>query len=402
MRVIADLHLHSKYSRATSPQMNIRSLALWGKKKGINLLATGDFTHPVYAKEMKDLLVEDGSGFLFLPEEPETKFVINGEISCIYKHKGKTRRLHLLIFVPNFAVADAVRVALNERGCNLKSDGRPIIGLSGKDVLALCLAIDPHIMVIPAHAWTPWFAIFGSKSGYDSLEECFEELTPEIFAVETGLSSDPAMNWRWSALDNITLISNSDAHSPLKVGREANVFELADLTYDELRHVLKTQDKNKFKYTIEFYPEEGKYYYDGHRSCNIVFSPEESKRHNNLCPICHKKLVLGVDNRLVTLADRSDTAMPPNKIPFKSIIPLYEIISEVVGFSVKSKKVMGIYEEMLRKGKNEFHILLDLPINEITKISMQQMAVAIQRMREGNVRKQPGFDGTFGKIRVFD
>jgi len=420
MRVIADLHLHSKYSRATSPQMDVVNLAIWGKKKGINLLATGDITHPVYLKELKEQLVEDGSGFLELKNRRtkehkdietkeqknirtygDVKFILSGEVSCIYKHNDKTRRQHHCVYFPDFKSVDRFNKILVDKGCNLRSDGRPIIGLSSRDLLEVVLCANKEAMLIPAHIWTPWFALFGSKSGYDSKEECFGDLSEHVFAMETGLSSDPAMNWRLSQLDNVTLISSSDAHSLKMIGREANVFEFDEFTYDELRNTLKNKDLNKFKYTIEFYPQEGKYYYDGHRECGVVMSPEESLKYNNICPKCKKEMVLGVDHRIQDLADRKVGYQLKKTVPFKSVIPLYEILAEIRGVGKNSKRVWADYEEIIEKGGSEFNVLLELSQKEIEKISNPVLAEAIIRMREGKVNAQPGYDGEFGIIKVF-
>ncbi|OGF29734.1 DNA helicase UvrD [Candidatus Falkowbacteria bacterium RIFOXYB2_FULL_35_7] len=406
MKIIADLHIHSKYSRATSPKMEVVVLSEWAKIKGINLLATGDIFHPEYVKELKEKLIEDGSGVLKLRgtsnEAQGVKFVLSGEISCIYKHGEKTRRVHHLLFFPDFKSVDDFNKKLEERGCNIRSDGRPIVGLSSKEILKLLLEVNKEAFLIPAHAWTPWFAIFGSKSGYDSIEECFEELSSEIFAIETGLSSDPEMNWRLSALDKITLISNSDAHSPLNLGREANVFDMDEVTFAELKRILKEKDKKKFLYTIEFYPQEGKYHFDGHKDCKFFCSPEESLKLKNICPVCQKSLVLGVDHRVVALADRELGFEPKNKIPFKSIVPLCEIIAEIMQVGKQSKKVMKIYEQMLKNGGNEFNILLELSREEIVKIGNEMIAEAVIRVRSRQVKAVPGYDGEFGKITVFD
>jgi len=401
MKIIADLHIHSKYSRATSPKMEVQTLDLWAQKKGINLLATGDITHPKYLQELKDNLTEDGSGFLHLKNSKKTKFVLCGEISCIYKQGEKTRRIHLLILVPDFKTIEKINKELEKRKCNLKSDGRPIIGLRAKELAQICFEANEKTLVIPAHIWTPWFALFGSKSGFDTMEECFEELAPNIYAIETGLSSDPAMNWRWSALDDIAIISNSDAHSPLTLGREANVFDWDKVSFDELRNTLKNNDPKRFLYTIEFHPEEGKYHYDGHRSCDICFSPAESLKHKNICPVCKKPLILGVDHQVETLADRDSDYQPKDRIPFKSMIPLYEIIAECFGVGKGSKRVMALYEKMLEEAGTEFKILLDLSREEITKYSNEMIAEAVIRMRKGKVHKTPGYDGVFGQIKVF-
>lgn len=423
MRVIADLHIHSKYSRATSPQMEVGTLDLWARKKGIGILATGDFTHPLYLKELKEKLEEDGSGLLSTKFETQsrnkfgtnkiqnsirsisqfsqsTKFILTAEISCIYKDKEKTRRLHILILAPDFATVDKINSALEKRKCNLRSDGRPIIGLSAKQLAQICFEANEKTLVIPAHAWTPWFAIFGSKSGYDSMEECFEELTPNIYAIETGLSSDPAMNWRLSALDKIILISNSDAHSPRNLGREANVFDLSEFTYDEVFQIIKNKDKKKFLYTIEFFPQEGKYHFDGHRDCKFVCSPPESKKLKNICPVCKKELVLGVDHRVEDLADRELGIKPSGAIPFKSLVPLREIIAECLQKNKNAKLVGEWYEKMIEL-KTEFEILLDLSRDEISAISNELISEAIERVRAGQVKSRPGYDGEFGIVKIF-
>lgn len=428
MRVIADLHIHSKYSRATSPQMEPEVLNLWAKKKGINLIATGDVTHPKYLSELKEKLIEDGSGLLKLKnQEIEragdrkslgekstdgqlinqlsgqqiTKFILSGEIASIYKQGNQCRRIHTLFIFPDFNSVDKFNATLINHGCNLKSDGRPIVGMSVKNLAQICFEINEKIMVIPAHIWTPWFSVFGSKSGFDRLEDCFEELTSKIFAAETGLSSDPEMNWRLSQLDRITLISNSDAHSPEMIGREANVFEFENFTYDELYQTLKIQDQKKFLYTIEFYPQEGKYHADGHRACGVSFTPEESLKHKNICPVCKKELVLGVAHRVAELADRKMGFKPKNKIPYINLIPLNEIIGECLQLNKTSKKVKDLYEQIVMRGGSEFNVLLNLSFNEIAEISTSLIAEAIRRLRENKVYRQAGYDGVYGMIKVF-
>lgn len=377
---------------------------LWAKKKGINIVATGDFTHPAYLKELKEKLAEDGSGLFKLTgtrdEQRATRFLLSGEISCIYKDKEKTRRLHILVLAPNFAAVDKINSALEKRKCNLRSDGRPIIGLSAKELARICFEANEKTMVIPAHAWTPWFSVFGSKSGYDSLRECFEELTPNIFAIETGLSSDPGMNWRLSALDKITLISNSDAHSPINLGREANVFDLSAISYNEIYDILRQRDAKKFLYTIEFFPQEGKYHFDGHSDCKFVCAPAESKRQKNICPKCKKGLVLGVEHRVDDLADNPIGRRPQIAIPYKSVVPLLEILAECAGVAKTSKKVLGQYEELLKK-RNEFEILLDMTLSEISALAGDLAAEAIERVRKGNVQIAPGYDGVFGTVKIF-
>jgi uncharacterized protein (TIGR00375 family) len=303
---------------------------------------------------------------------------------------------------PNIEAVSRFNVALEGKGANLRSDGRPILGLSGKAILELLLSIDERFMLIPAHAWTPWFSIFGSKSGYDKLEDCFEELSPHIYALETGLSSDPTMNHRWSALDKYTFVSNSDAHSLEKLGREANVFEFNDeseINYDEVCRIIRDGDKNKFKFTIEFFPEEGKYHFDGHAPCAVCLSPEQAKKENYLCPKCKKKLTVGVLNRVTTLADRVEQDISQEKfIPHKYIVPLSEVLSYLYDVGDKSKKVKNEYDRLINKFKNEFNILLNAPVEEIEKASDSRLAQAINNMREGKVIVSPGYDGIFGKV----
>ncbi len=409
MQVIADLHIHSKYSRATSPEMNVDSLNVWCQKKGIQLIATGDFTHPQYLQELKDKLVADGSGFLNLdnqltskPGKQTTKFVLSAEIACIYKDKDKTRRLHVCVLVPDFVTVDKINAELNKRNCNLKSDGRPIIGLSAKQLAQICFEANEKTLVIPAHIWTPWFALFGSKSGYDRIEDCFEELTPNIYAVETGLSSDPPMNWRLSALDKLTLISNSDAHSPRNIGRNANFFSMQKFNYDELRQILKDKDANKFLFTVEFFPQEGRYHFDGHRACKFVCSPQESKnKYKNICPVCKRELVLGVEHRVDDLADRPVGFKPARIIPYKHLVPLQEIISECLQKGKLTKTVQLFYEKMIKQ-KTEFEILLDLDYQKLKFISNEIVAEAIIRVKKGKVYTQPGYDGEYGTVKVFN
>ena len=402
MRYIVDFHIHSKYSRATSPLMDVANLALAAERKGIDVLATGDITHPQYLKELKTKLVEDGSGLLELKKGNKTKFILSGEISCIYKDKGKTRRVHLLLLVPDFATIEKINSKLTERGCNLRSDGRPMIGLSAKELAGICFEANSRSVIIPAHAWTPWYAIFGSKSGYDSLEECFEELTPKIFAFETGISSDPEMNWRLSALDSLALISNSDAHSLGNLGREANAFDFADgVSFDLLMEALRTRNKKNFLFTIEFFPQEGKYYDDGHLDCAFACSSTQSKELKSICPKCKKELTLGVNHRIAELADRELGHVPPGSIPFKYIIPLQEIIAECLQKSKTTKGVQAMYEKMLSQGNNEFEILLDLSREEISSLGNSLIAEAIMRMREKKVIATPGYDGKSGIVTVF-
>ncbi len=430
IKKILDLHIHSKYSRACSGELELPKIAGACARKGIDIVATGDFTHPLWLEHIKDSLEEIGESGLYalksqipitnnqtnsnppageqnpnVKTPTEIRFILSTEVSCIYKHKDKTRRLHLLILAPNIAAVEKLNKKLEQMDVNLKSDGRPIMGLSAKEVLKIILDIDDGFMLIPAHAWTPWFSIFGSKSGYDSLEECFEELTPRIKAIETGLSSDPPMNRRLSALDKITLISNSDAHGLNNLGREANVFcfaDDADVNYGEITRIIKEGDGKKFLYTIEFYPEEGKYHFDGHLDCGVCFSPAETRRQKRLCPKCGKELTVGVLHRVEDLTDRAEKDIPSGKfIPHKYIVPLKEIIAEVYGVGVASKKVGKEHDNLLKKLGSEFSVLLQAEIGEIEAAANEKnIAKAIENMRKGKVSVVPGYDGKFGEIRT--
>ncbi len=400
MRFIADFHLHSKYSRATSKEMEVETLARWAKKKGISLLGTGDFTHPTYLTELRSKLEPLGNGLLRLKKEDQgVQFILTTEMSNIYSQGGKVRRIHTLIFAPSFEVVQALSSKLGNLG-KISSDGRPIFGFSAKDLAKMILDISPDCMVIPAHAWTPWFSIFGANSGFDSIEECFGEMTPFIHAIETGLSSDPEMNWRLSALDGITLISNSDAHSPNRLGREANAFDCA-LDYGELTETLRTKDRKRFLFTLEFFPEEGKYHYDGHRECGVIFAPSQTKTHQYLCPKCHKKLTVGVMHRVEELADRPEGFVPRNAIPSIHLIPLEEILAEALGQRVGTKAVEVEYEKLLERGGSEFQILLDATPDELQSFVSPRVLEAIIRMRQGKVLILPGHDGAYGKISLF-
>jgi uncharacterized protein (TIGR00375 family) len=400
MRFIADFHLHSKYSRATSKDMEVESLGRWAKKKGIGLVGTGDFTHPTYLTELRSKLEPLGNGLFSLKKgDPAVQFILTAELSNIYSQGGRVRRIHTLIFAPSFEVVQAIASKLGNFG-KLSSDGRPIFGFSAKDLAKMILDISPDCMIIPAHAWTPWFSIFGANSGFDSIEECFDEMTPHIHAIETGLSSDPEMNWRLSALDRITLISNSDAHSPNRLGREANAFACA-LDYKEIVGTLRTKDRKKFLFTIEFFPEEGKYHYDGHRDCGVIFSPSQTKTHQSLCPKCQKKLTIGVLHRVEELADRPEGFIPKNALPSLHLIPLEEVLAEALGFKVGTKAVEMEYERLVERGGSEFQVLLDTSPEELASYVPPRVLDAIVRMRQGKVSIIPGHDGVYGKISLF-
>ncbi|MCK4755939.1 MAG: DNA helicase UvrD [Candidatus Stahlbacteria bacterium] len=395
--MIADLHIHSRYSRATSKEMIIPKIAEYAKLKGIGMVGTGDFTHPEWLKELKRNLKDTGNGIY---EYNGVKFILNVEVNNIYTKKGKLRRLHILIFAPDFDTVDKINKYLGRYG-KLASDGRPILSLDVYEMFKALLNISPDIFIIPAHIWTPWFSLFGANSGFDSLEECFGDLKDKFFAVETGLSSDPSMNWLWSCLDNYTLVSNSDAHSPSRLGREVNVFK-EDLNYYQLRDVLKNKDKKKFLYTIEFYPQEGKYHFDGHRKCGVRLSPKEARFNNNLCPVCSRNLTIGVLHRIEALSDRDEGYVPDDAIPYKRLIPLEEVIAEAKGCGRDTVGVKNEYRRLCNIFGNEFEILLNTPIDELKNNTEDKIAIAIDRVRRGDVVINPGFDGEFGKVKIFE
>lgn len=397
-RIIADLHVHSGYSRATSKEMNVATMAVWAKKKGINLLGTGDFTHPIHFANLKASLKSQGNGLYTTSSEPSVFFMLTAEISSIYSYKGKMRRIHNIVMAPDIKVAEKINNTLQKYG-NLSSDGRPILGTHAKDLLKMVMDISGDCLFVPAHAWTPWFSIFGSKSGFDSIEECFDEYSKYIYAIETGLSSDPEMNWRLSALDRITLISNSDAHSPAKLGREANVFN-CEMDYYKIMDAIREKDKTRFLYTIEFFPEEGKYHYDGHKACSVLFSPDETKKHKNICPVCRKPLTVGVINRVNELADRKKGFMPDNAIPSKHLVPLQEVIAETFNVGSNSVRVKREYERLVTLN-TEFEILLDLPEDVLYRIADKKIAEGILKVRAGDIHIIPGYDGVYGRVSIF-
>ncbi|MBW1901905.1 MAG: hypothetical protein JRJ20_09740, partial [Deltaproteobacteria bacterium] len=408
MKFIADLHIHSHYSRATSRTLNPENLSLWAQKKGITVVGTGDFTHPGWVAELQDKLDEAGEGLYRLKPDLQkavdsqvpasclrpTRFLLSGEISCIYKKNGKTRKVHHLILMPDMESVLRLNDRLDRIG-NIHSDGRPILGLDSRDLLEITLEASEKAFFIPAHVWTPWFSVFGSKSGFDTLEECFEDLTVHIHALETGLSSDPPMNRCLSSLDDYLLVSNSDAHSPAKLGREANIFD-TDLKYEEMIRAMT--DGNGFLGTIEFFPEEGKYHLDGHRKCQIRFEPFETNAHEGLCPVCGKPLTVGVLNRVDELSDRNSPKMSKD---FFSIVPLPEVLSQLLDCGPATKKVSGVYEKLLLDLGPELPILLDVPLSDIETAGGLLLSEAIGRMRRDQVIRLGGYDGEFGVIRFF-
>jgi len=399
LRFIADLHVHSRYSRATSKEMEVCALAAWAALKGIHLVGTGDFTHPTYFAELSARLepAEDGL-FKVKKGQSPTRFMLSGEVSNIFHQGGKLRKIHTLLFARNLKDVERLNAKLQRYG-KLSSDGRPIFTFSAKELVKMALDISPSFLLVPAHAWTPWFSVFGANSGFDSLEECFEEEARNIYAIETGLSSDPQMNWRISKLDPITLISNSDAHSPSRLGREANVFD-CELSYKAICDVIKRKDRKKFLFTIEFFPEEGKYHYDGHRKCGVVLSPAESRKHKKLCPVCKKGLTVGVCHRVEELADREAGGMPETAVPFRHVIPLEEIVAEALGVAPSAVSVEREYMRIVRAFGNEFNVLLDCPLEELSRHVPCNIVEGIKRMRDGKVDIVPGHDGVFGKISL--
>ena len=391
MKFIADLHIHSHFSIATSKQLNPEYLDYWAKIKGINVVGTGDFTHPGWLEEMKQKLEPAEQGLFKLKKEfvipdnyanhLDVRFLLTAEISNIYKKNNKVRKIHNVVFAPDFETVEKIQYQLKKRKFNITSDGRPILGLDAKDLLDIMLNVNKNIFFIPAHIWTPWFSVLGSKSGFDTIEECFEDLTKHIYAVETGLSTDAPLNWMCSFLDKFTLLSNSDAHSPEKLGRNANIFNTA-LSYPAIIEALKNQKSDNFVGTIDMYPQEGKYHYDGHRKCEINWNPVETLQHNGICPKCKKPVTIGVTHRIVELSDRTDITQRPNKKPFYSLIPLKEILSEIFGVGPNTKTVNKNYIKTIQKAGSEFNILMNLSIEEIKKTSGELLAEDVNRLAE--------------------
>ena len=409
MKMIGDLHIHSRFSMATSREGTPENLDFWARKKGISLIGTGDFTHPVWREELKERLVTEGNGLYRLRDEyvkeesrkfpgKGTHFVVSGEISSIYKKNGKTRKVHNVILLPSLEAADTMAQRLEKIG-NIHSDGRPILGLDSHDLLEMMLDVCPDGILIPAHIWTPHFSVLGAKSRFDSVDECFEELTPYVHALETGLSSDPAMNWRISKLDRYQLVSNSDAHSPSKLGREANLLDI-ECSYEGLYQAIQTG--KGLEGTVEFFPEEGKYHFDGHRKCGVSLSPVEAERLGGICPVCGKKLTMGVDHRVEQLADREEGFVKKDGKKYESLVPLPEVVAACMGYSTASKKVQGCFEQMMQTLGTEFDILRNVPAEDIKSCAGERIAEGIENVRTGNVKRIPGYDGEYGKIQLFD
>lgn len=395
-KFVADIHLHSSFARATSHSLNFDTLASWAKLKGIHLLASGDFTHPQQFRDTKNKLKEDGQGFF---DHDGVKFVLGTEISSIYTQGGKQRRIHTLLFFPEIKNVEEFNSALGKKA-NLSSDGRPIIGLSARDLLELSLSVNEKAIFIPAHAWTPWFSLYGSNSGFDSIEECFGDLTKYVYAVETGLSSDPAMNWRIKELDNRSIVSFSDLHSCPKMGREATVFD-SDLSYNGLLDALK---KQKIAFTIEFFPEEGKYHYTGHRNCKVRLSPQETAKNGIICPKCNRRLTVGVMQRVEELAEskRPEGFKEKKRPGFKRLVPLLEILAEALDSQPQSQKVNLEYKNLVDNFGSELAILLRVPLPDLEKTaSIYKIVEGIKKVRDGNIVVEPGYDGVYGTVKIW-
>lgn len=412
MEHVVDLHIHSHYSRATSKNSNLEGLYYWGKLKGIHIIGTGDFTHPEWFAEIREKLVPAEPGLFRLRDDLATpidaslppsvrdqpiRFIPSVEIATIYKKGDRVRKLHQLVVMPSFEGVSELNSRLDRIG-NLKADGRPILGLDSKELLRHTLESDKDALYIPAHIWTPWFGMFGSKSGFDTIKEAYDDLAPEIKAIETGLSSDPAMNRRVEHLDGIAITSHSDAHSPQKLGREATVVR-AGLSYADIIGGIKANDQ-RLVGTIEFFPEEGKYHLDGHRSCDVRFTPAQTKAHNGMCPVCQKPVVVGVENRLNELATREHTHATGKQVEY--IIPLAEVLAELQGTKTTTgKAVQAEYFNVLSRLGDEFSVLRHVPVDAIRDAGFPLLALAIERMRSGDVVRDPGYDGVFGTIKVF-
>lgn len=395
-KVVSDLHLHSSYARATSKDLDFDILTKWAKFKGIDLLSSADFTHPLWVEQIKSKLVDSGNGFFTYNG---FNFILGAEVSCIFSQGGKLRRVHLLLYVPSLAAMEKVNLELGKRG-KLASDGRPILGLSAKTVLEILLEADPDSIMIPAHAWTPWFGVLGQNGGFDSLEECFQDLTPYIYGIETGLSSDPEMNWRIKELDDRSIVSFSDAHSAPKMGRELTVFDMEG-SYAGLLAALKKQSIDR---TIEFFPEEGKYHYNGHRNCNFRETPTETVKRGLLCPVCQRPLTIGVMQRVETLAekDRPEGFKPKTRAKFGKYVPLLEIIAEAHGWPITSPKVKQVYFDLVNELESEIKILEEHEPEDIGKYSKNQRLVeAIEKVRQGDIFIDPGYDGVYGVVEIW-
>lgn len=426
MEFVADLHLHSKYSRAVSKDMNLENMAVWGAKKGLDILSAADWTHPLWFRQIREELIEAEEGLFKLKNSKfATRFLLSVEISSIYSQNGKVHRIHNLVWSPSFETCEKISKELMKRGANLSSDGRPIIGLSSIALAELVFSIDKNAMIIPCHAWTPWFSLYGANSGFDSIEECFGDYADKIYGVETGLSSDPFMNWQIKDLNSRSILSFSDAHSLPKMGREATVFTSIDknskerISFADIADAIKkTSKKFRIGYTLEFYPEEGKYHYSGHRNCNYIQSPDKTKEEGNICPVCNKPLTIGVMYRVGELAASKNFPKEafkenPNGVkwivddkkshpPFVRLVPLLEIIAEALGSSTSSQRVLGVYNELCKKFGSEISVLLRTEVKDIEKEAGEKIAEGVAKVRKGEIVILPGYDGVYGIVKIWD
>ncbi|MEM5814837.1 MAG: endonuclease Q family protein, partial [Candidatus Aenigmatarchaeota archaeon] len=395
MKVVADIHIHSRFARGTSQGMNFANLEKFAALKGVNIVGTGDFTHPDWMKEIRQL--EDEGNGLFRYQNGKTRFVLTTEVSSIYQQDGKTRKVHNVIAVPSIEVAEQVNAALSKYG-SLTADGRPTLSASCPQLVEEIMSISRDNVIIPAHIWTPWFSLFGSNSGFDSIRDCFQDQLKHIRAVETGLSSDPAMNWRLSQLDNMAIISNSDCHSywPWRLGREANVLEAEKLDYRSLMSSLLSRDPKKFLYTIEVEPSYGKYHFDGHRDCNYVLEPKQAIKQNNICAVCRRRLTIGVAHRVEELADRPEGYVPQNPVPFKTLLPLAELVAAVINQQLGTKKVWEQTIRLINEFGSELNVLLEAPESRLAELTSPLLTAAIMKNRAGKIRVKPGYDGVYG------
>jgi len=407
MRVIADLHIHSKYSRATSTRMDIDEITRFAPVKGLNLVGTGDFTHPQWFKELKEKLVEEQNTGLYKPVKAARsplKFMVTGEVGTIFTFEGKTKKIHHLILTPSLETAAQINDRLAHYGA-LEVDGRPALDMNAAALVEEIMEVSAGNVVIPAHIWTPWFSLFGAFSGFDRIEDCYQDMTRHIFAVETGLSSDPAMNWRLSALDRFTLVSNSDSHSswPWRIGREANVFELKEMSYAAVVDAIRSKDPQRFPFTVETYPDYGKYHWTGHRNCNVSLPPEEAIKFGGICPVCRRKLTKGVEQRVDELADRP-TGFKPAGVPgFVRLLPLSEVIQVLLGATYPGvQKVWRIYNRLISRFGDEFTVLTEASFSDMAETVDPKIAEAIIRVRTENIRVIPGYDGVYGRIEIFE
>jgi len=407
LKVIADLHIHSRYSRATSEKMNIDEITRFARIKGLNLVGTGDFTHPKWLEELKEKLVEISNTNLYgYAEDPDSpvRYMITNEVSTIFTFEKEIKKIHHVILTPSLETAVQINERLARYG-NLAADGRPTLGMNAPQLVEEVMEVSKDNVVIPSHAWTPWFSIFGAFSGFDRVEDCYQDMTKHIYALETGLSSDPPMNRRLSTLDKYALVSNSDSHShwPWRIGREANVFELEELTYTTVINAIRNKDRRSFISTIETDPAYGKYHWTGHRNCNISLSPQEAIKFGNRCPVCRRRLTKGVEQRVEELADRPIGFKPEGAIGYMHLLPLSEIIATVLGASYPSTtKVWDAYNKLIKEFDNEYNVLIDAPKEKMTKVVDSKIAEAIIRVREGKVKVIPGYDGVYGQLVIFE